>query len=516
MSAARRAGAEAAGRRQSTWKGGAAPPRRAAWRRLADALRGDPATGTDWVTRLVGVALLVAFGILVGSQLLTPDKRTISVIVALVLFGIAWRMDIVSGLGVLMLALPFPRGTVFGSTNVVLVLLISVIWLLRVSLRRAAPPRGSLIDGPLLALLLAFVVSFYNVESKSVLLKAFENFGQLLACVALLYMVVNNVRTPQQLQRLHYYQAASIAIVGLLGVVELVNPTAVMIPGWIEFFHNPTSTAISTHNLRVGGPFTDFELFSEYAALNLLLLFILFVRARTAAAKVTFGALLGLMWLMMFATVTRGGIVALGLGLLYLGWLLRARLNVVRTVILAGGVIASFVIMNFSVSRLTKAGDLTARFLDPQSLAFKNGMPVARAPIWQQAWQRMMEHPIIGHGPVYTLERGLSYWYWPHNGYLFIGNLVGFVGLGFFLWMMARLWIISRPIVRDLDDPNYARAFLVIGHVQIFVFLVDQMKIDFMRNPIYPFQIWLMFASIAVARRLADAPAQAAAPARTR
>jgi hypothetical protein len=67
--------------------------------------------------------------------------------------------------------------------------------------------------------------------------------------------------------------------------------------------------------------------------------------------------------------------------------------------------------------------------------------------------------------------------------------------------------------VIDLRDANYARAYLLIGHVQLVVFLVDQAKIDFLRNPIYPFQIWLLFAFIVSAHRLSAAPSPAAASA---
>ena len=40
------------------------------------------------------------------------------------MIGVAWRLDIVSGVGVMILALPFPRGTTFGSTNFALILLL--------------------------------------------------------------------------------------------------------------------------------------------------------------------------------------------------------------------------------------------------------------------------------------------------------------------------------------------------------------------------------------------------------
>ena len=87
------------------------------------------------------------------------------------------------------------------------------------------------------------------------------------------------------------------------------------------------------------------------------------------------------------------------------------------------------------------------------------------------------------------------------------------VGLGCYLWLLFRLWQLSLPKVINLRDPNYARAYLLVGHVQLVVFLVDQAKIDFLRNPIYPFQVWLLFAFIVSAHRLASVPSPAPAPA---
>lgn len=42
-----------------------------------------------------------------------------------------------------------------------------------------------------------------------------------------------------------------------------------------------------------------------------------------------------------------------------------------------------------------------------------------------------------------------------------------------------------------------------MARLQLVLFLVDQVKIDFLRNGIYQFQVWLLFASIVVAHRLA-------------
>ena len=54
----------------------------------------------------------------------------------------------------------------------------------------------------------------------------------------------------------------------------------------------------------------------------------------------------------------------------------------------------------------------------------------------------------------------------------------------------------------------------MIANAQLFVFLIDQTKIEYLRNPIYQFQVWVMFAyMVAAARIAADARAAGARPA---
>lgn len=469
--------------------------------------------GTDWVSRGFGLILLIGIGVVLGINYLAPDKRMIAVMVATLVFGIAWRIDMVSGIGVLILALPYPRGTVSGGTNVALILLLLVIWLLRLTTRQVAAPRRTPVDVPIIALLIAFTISFYNVRNAVHLARGLENFGQLIAGILMLYMIVNNLRRPEHLERVHLFCVISIAMVCLLGVYEIRNPNSAFIPGWIVFQHS-TSESINVHNVRIGGPFFDFELLSEYCAINLLLVFLFLVRARSVARRVLFGSLLVLTFFIMFATVTRGGVLALAAGMLYLMWVLRSRISLRQVALAVGTAVGAFFVMNFFVANFTHSGDLIARLVDPQSWQFEGGMPVSRVSLWRSAWERMMIHPMLGHGPFYDTARGLDFWYWPHNGYLYVGNLVGIVGLTCYLWLLFRLWRISRPVSRDLRDANYARAYLVIAHVQLVVFLIDQTKIDFLRNPIYPFQVWLLFAFIISAHRLSQPAPSLPAPAR--
>jgi len=156
--------------------------------------------------------------------------------------------------------------------------------------------------------------------------------------------------------------------------------------------------------------------------------------------------------------------------------------------------------MNFYVAHFTYSGDLFARLRGTEMHGL---VPDSRVEAWRDGWERFLVHPIIGWGPVYAGQTGTRLWFWPHNGYLLIANLVGVVGLSFYLWILWKLFTATRPAVDVLWHPSYANAFLIIAHVQLVVFMIDQTKIDFLRNPVYEFQVWLMFAMFSAASRVA-------------
>jgi O-antigen ligase len=455
----------------------------------------------DWVQVLVGATVIVAAGVLLGVQIMAPDKRVLAVMAAVVVFGIAWRVSMVMGLGFLLLALPFPRSTTFGTTNLAFILILLVIWLLRMSQRAAPLPRRTPADAPIAGLLIAYVVSFYNVNPQHMHI-ALANFVSLLACVLLFYLIVNNVRTTRDLRRLHVFQLFSMGSVLLIGLWELTHPGQILIPGWIDFGSSELRRGglnLALHDIRIGGPFFDYELLCEYCGLGILLLMFLLAQARSPSRRTVLAIMLGVAILSLFATVTRGGFIASVMGVMYLLWHVRRRIKVVPAMIIGVASVAFLIGLNFYVARYTNAGDLLERM---QNTKFIGMMPESRARTWPMAVERMLRHPIIGYGPYYDVHHGREAWFWPHNLYLYIGNLVGFVGLGFFLWLMVTLWRISRPQGDRLGDPDYAKAFLIVGHVQLITFLVDEIKIEYLRNPIYIFQIWILFASIVAAHQI--------------
>ena len=459
-----------------------------------------PAPRHDWLRILVAAIAISAAGVLLGLQIMTPDRRVLALMAAVVVFGVAWRTSTVMGIGFLILALPFPRGTSFGPTNLAFILILLVIWLLRMSQRLAPLPQRTPADLPIAGLLIAYIVSFYNVNPRH-LRMALSNFNSFIACLMLFYLIVNNVRTTRDLRRMHVFQLVSLTTALMVGVWELVNPGQVLVPGWLDFGNAEMRSELNfaMHGIRIGGPFFDYELLCEYCGLAVFLVVFLLAQARGLSHRTVVAILLGVTVLCLFATVTRGGFVAASVGALYLLWHTRRRLKLVPTIIVGVASIAFLAGLNFYVAHHTNAGDLFERL---QTTKFVGWMPESRATTWPEAFQRMMQHPIIGWGPYYDVEHGLAAWYWPHDLYLYVANLIGLVGLGIFLWFLATLWRISRPRVDGLDDTNYTQAFLLVAHVQLFTFLVDEVKIEYLRNPIYIFQVWILFASIVAAYQI--------------
>lgn len=459
--------------------------------RTATTARPLPGPRRNTLNVVLGALLLAATGIVLGIQYTQPNSRTIGVLMALLVAGVTWRLDMLSGIGLLVLALPFPRGTTFGNTNFALILLLLVIWLLRVAQRQVPGVRRTPLDVPILGFLIVWIVSFYNLDNPDYLLFALGNTWLLAAGILVFYLVVSNVRTEAQLQRLHGFQIVTLTLLCLVGIYELAHPGGHLIPGWIEF-STTAAQDINLHNVRIGGAFGDYELFAEYTAMNLLMIAFLLMRARTLLRRIALASLFLLTVLVLFSTVTRGAIMSLGLALIYLTWRMRRHIRVVPFTILVSAIAAGFLGMNFYVANFTNSGDLIERLMGTE---FKGLVPDDRTQVWRDGWDRWLMHPILGHGPYYSLIIGTHVYSWPHDGYLLIANMVGVVGLAFFVWILVMLWRGTQPQEDRFDGPSYVRSYMIVAHAQFLLFVVDQVKIDFLRNYVYQFQVWLYFAS---------------------
>jgi hypothetical protein len=444
------------------------------------------------VERVVPALMVIALGILLGMQYMQPDKRVLSVIAIVILSGIAWRLDLVTSIGLMIFLLPFPKTTSFGSTNTAIALLVAILWLVNASQGRAPGLRRTPVDAAVLGLVLVYGCSFYNVTDPAAMPLALSNFQVVLASVLSFYVIVSNVNTSKALQKIHDFQIACAVCVLLLAVYELGHPGA-LLGGWIKLGASAgmaSSEGINLHALRIGSSFNDYELLSEFCVITMLLALFLWVRATSTFRRVVLSAFLLLNLFVMFATVTRGAFFSLGAGLLVLLWTTRRRVKFVPMVVGISLGLALFIGMNFYVANYTASGNMFGRLSQTH---FEGFVPDSRAGIWEISLRRAMLHPWIGAGPFFSQVFGFQNWD-PHNVFLYYAIIVGFTGLGFFILILVGLARMTVPTVDDLRHPDYARAFQVVVQAQFVAFVVNETKIDYVRNPIYSTVVWAMYA----------------------
>jgi O-antigen ligase len=450
---------------------------------------------TDWFSRISGIVMTTLFGIVLGLQYWAPNKRMIQVLAAIGVFGIAWRLSLLATLNFLIFLLPYPKGTVFGSTNLAFILFVLVLWLLRSSLKMVPPARRTPVDLALFAMMLWYMLSFYNIRNEHALEMGLQNYLLFIAAVVLFFLIVNIVRTQKDLERFHQMQILIIFITCALAAYEAAHPETVVIPGLIDFSATHGND-FNRRDVRVGGTFRDYELLSEYCGLSFLLLILWVARATSKTRRAIYAALMLFVVYTMYTTVTRGIFVALMVSLPYMFYVLRRSLNPVKFI---SGVVALAVLavaMNYYVSNYTNTGNVFERM---STTRFVNGVvPDARSDTWSNALGRALVHPILGQGPYYDVMPGFHN-VWPHNVYLYVANLIGFPGLFFYLLLIAGLFMALKPTVGSLTHPSYADSYILVARVQLVTFCINELKIDFLRNPIYVFQVFVWFGTFMAA-----------------
>src|SRR5262252_818033 len=267
--------------------------------------RRDVGSARDLVNRALAVVSTIVVGVLLGFQYWNPNKRVIPVVIVLMVFGVAWRLSMAAAINVLVFLLPYPKGTVFGNTNLAFILMVFVIWLLRLSLKMSPPARSSPLNLPIFGMILWYILSFYNVQDAFALERAAQNFEVFLGCVLMYYVIINSVRTQKDLERLHLAQLITALGVFLVAGWEARHTGQVLIPGLIDF-SDTHGTDFNTRDVRVGASFRDYELLSEYCGVCFLLTLFLWVRAKSATRRALLTLFGALNLYTMFTTVTRG------------------------------------------------------------------------------------------------------------------------------------------------------------------------------------------------------------------
>jgi O-antigen ligase len=446
-----------------------------------------------WVQRGLGLAAAIALGFFLGDQISKPQGRVIKALVGIFVLYAAWRFPIPVSIAAFVLLFPYPFPTVYASSNTIFVFLITAMWLAQIGLRTARPVGRTMLDLPILLLMGVYLLSFNSVSYAEQLKFSLINFSTILAGVFVFYLIVSSVRDEENLRRMMKVITIMAFTSWLTAIWELVFPGRAIVPGWIlsGAYYNPEAIE---RGLRVGGPFQDFELFAEF---NAMLLPIMLFQAAQATTKRDRAILLGLTLLNFFtlmATVTRGATIAFVAAMFYMLFLLRKTTRPRTLLAVLGIAIIVWSGVEFYLSNYTVSGSVLDRLLDTKVV---NGMPDSRT-FWPDILARALEKPWVGHGPYYEFgEPGrekLLKFFWPHNGYLYYLHTVGILGTAAFLWMLGKLLVNTfRWSRHQLDTADYPAGLLFAWHISLVVFVIDQLKIEYLRSQYYQFWPWIVF-----------------------
>jgi len=442
----------------------------------------------------VGVA-----GALISSQIVYPAKRVLEAFSGLILAYLIWNFSTLSALWLLLIIYPFPFTISLGNSTFIFMVLIFIIYLLRVAARKSTIHSDRQFNLPVILMVMSYLISFYNLRGTPEFIGfGLAHTGNFIASIFLFYMLINFVNDERKLHKTVRISVITCAIIMLFTVLELFFPGRRIIPGWLYTEHK---AQLVMKDIRMTGVFHDYELGAEYFAMNVPILFFLAVRARRLLTRGMFVFLLILDFVLLFTTMTRGAFISLTIGMVYMAYLSRRDLNIVQLGMIGGALVGLVFIVDTLVAQYTISGSLFGRLV---ATTFERGfMPETRVVAWGGAFARGLEHPFIGHGPGWDFSKGIGVKYWPHNVYLFYFNITGLFGLSAFIFLLVRLFKATLSGCRSslVRDP-FPEAFMKVLHVLLVIFVIDQIKIEYLRNNIYMYFVWFFFGLIAATRNV--------------
>lgn len=438
------------------------------------------------------VIVVLVLALMIGLQINNPNKRFIEAVVGIIFVTLIARYQLVWSLSFFIVMYPFPFAIRLGTSNVIFLPLIIIIWLIRVSMKNVDRPIGALFDWAVLLMTFSYIFSFYNNPGGNQFKVALTYVLIYLTAVGFAYLIVNFARDAKTLERIMFAEIIGCALVVLFCIIELLFPGRILVPNWLYTGHQKV---LVMKNIRIVGPFHDYELMAEYFALNIPIILLFFVRAKRMLIRWAYFTLIILCFALLMATSTRGAFISLGVGLIYALWVMRRDLNIVRLTYVVFIAVGLLLVSEFVVSRYTISGGMIYRLMETQ---FEGYMPKTRASAWPKAIERAREHLIIGHSPVWDYSEKLGRFIWPHNGYLFYLNITGIIGLATFLILLYKLLMATvRARARSMFDPSFVRALMLILHIDLVIFIIDEFKIDYLRNDTYVYFVWFLFGVIA-------------------
>jgi O-antigen ligase len=227
-----------------------------------------------------------------------------------------------------------------------------------------------------------------------------------------------------------------------------------------------------------------------------------FLRSKNPIQKFLWLGIAVMSFIVLLATANRGAFVALMVGIFYMLYLFRSRLNIVQYVIIGSLLVSAFAVGQIMLDKYTFAVSITQRFTGTE---FHGVVPDTRVQTWMPALEKATESIFFGHGPYFNIIfEGMERNLWPHNAYIYYLCTIGLFGLIPFLLILLSLLRISLQHRNPAASGTFSQFVMRILHVNFIMFLIEQTRTDHQRNGdfIYPYIVWMLFGLIVATANL--------------
>ena len=253
-----------------------------------------------------------------------------------------------------------------------------------------------------------------------------------------------------------------------------------------KIFFPKTIYGFSTvaESIRFKSAMGDYELFAEFTGIMILILLFKNKSTKGFLKRFVVFILIGLSVLLLVLTVTRGAILSLIIAIFIYFILNRGFHEKLKFSVILFLLFSAFILIVGSSTDITHI-NIIDRFEDTYLV---KGLPETRSTLWLHSLKLISSNLIIGYGPQRLLHSmNLPF---PHSLYMFLFLHFGIIGFLIFSYisvkMLVRLYVL---IIRY----NWEKG-LILFTLLIF-FLIDQLKIEFLRNEAYT-QFSIIFLTI--------------------
>lgn len=457
-------------------------------------------SGSFW-RAFASIALAIGAIALLGEAFTNPTKRNIEIVAGVVFLLFVIASHPVRAFYLALAMLPFHVSLFVGTTTTLLIFAVGAIVLAKAKSMRLDPPlRDSRLNMFLFGWVLTMILSFARMPASDIG-RALIHLQAFVASMVLIFTMTRLVRSETDLRNMLRTLMFVVLVTAVIALLQASFPQRSWLPGIFNYEARLAQSRmeIVAGHVRAFATYSGYEFFAELMAISVILMFVLARMSTSSAERLLWAGGMGACLTALVASATRGPFLALLVALVWM--ILGSRGAIPRKHVLGllfGGVILLQVV---AVAAPHLVDQMIVRL--SEDLTRADSME-SREVAWKQAIEAIARSPLLGHGlviPPGTWKGGVSMNL--HSLYLHLAYTVGIPGLLLFGGVMFRLFQISLVRARDPRQSPFVRHVMMGMNAALVLFLIDQLKIEYLRSPIDITVTWALFGVILCAEKLA-------------